>query len=38
MQTLAEIVMHDGEVKTAEIELLRATGIYLESPIPPLLQ
>ncbi len=38
MQTLAEIVMQDGEIKTAEIELLRATGIYLESPIPPLLQ
>jgi len=38
MQTLAEIVMQDGEIKTAEIELLRATGIYLESPIPPLIQ
>jgi len=36
MQTLAEIVMMDGEIKTAEIELLRTTGIYLECPVPPL--
>lgn len=36
LQTLAEIVMQDGSIDKTEIELLRATGIYLESPIPPL--
>lgn len=36
MLTLAELVMEDGKVNTAELELLRATGIYLECPVPPL--
>ena len=36
MQTLAEIVMYDGKLLSDEIDLLRATGIYLECPIPPL--
>jgi len=36
MLTLAEMVMEDNEVKPAELELLRTTGIYLECPIPPL--
>ena len=34
--TLADIVVHDGHLKQTELELLRATGIYLECPIPPL--
>ncbi|RLA04376.1 MAG: hypothetical protein DRQ47_03485 [Gammaproteobacteria bacterium] len=37
MQTLAEIVIHDGVVDTAELSLLRATGIYLEVPVPSLI-
>ncbi len=36
MLTLAEVVMSDGKVKTAELELLRATAIYLECPMPAL--
>ena len=36
MLTLADIVVHDGHLKQTELELLRATGIYLECPIPPL--
>ncbi len=36
MQTLAEMVMQDSELKSTELELLRATGIYLECPVPPL--
>lgn len=36
MQTLAEIIMQDGEINASEIELIRATGIYLECPVPPL--
>jgi Zn-dependent protease with chaperone function len=36
MLTLAELVMEDGQVKTTEMELLRASGIYLECPVPPL--
>ena len=36
MLTLAEVVMSDGKIKTAELELMRATAIYLECPLPPL--
>lgn len=36
MLTLADIVISDGHLKATELELLRATGIYLECPIPPL--
>jgi len=36
MQTFAEMVVHDGVVNTTELELLRATSIYLECPIAPL--
>ena len=36
MQTFAEMVLHDGVVNTTELELLRATSIYLECPIAPL--
>jgi len=36
MQTFAEMVMQDGELKPTELELLRAAGIYLECPLPPL--
>ena len=37
MQTMAEIVMDDGVIKKSEVELIRAAGIYLECPVPPLL-
>ncbi len=36
MQTMAEIAMDDGEIKRSEVELIRAAGIYLECPVPPL--
>ena len=36
MLTLAEVVMSDGKIKTAELELMRATAIYLECPLPTL--
>jgi Zn-dependent protease with chaperone function len=36
MQTLAEIVIQDGKITNAEIELIRSVGIYLECPVPPL--
>ena len=35
MQALAELVVADGVVKETELELLRATGIYLDCPVPP---
>jgi len=38
MQALAELVIADGQIKTTELELLRATGIYLDCPIPPVMQ
>ncbi|MCP3673520.1 MAG: M48 family metallopeptidase [Gammaproteobacteria bacterium] len=36
MQTMAEMVMNDGDIKRSEVELIRAAGIYLECPVPPL--
>ena len=36
LEALADLVIADGVVKETELELLRATGIYLDCPVPPL--